>query len=163
MSSSGILQHVALLRSEVLKGRIASIIRETIIDELGTLMLRLLVISNVVPSLPILVTLMMEEICSFITSILTRSSWNNNQGDGSLNLKLYYNRRSVGQSGLVLSHHLGIAINFSLTSTEIVFRQLRVSYYGEACKLQLLLGLASAAFLKFESFGIHDHISLPQF
>jgi hypothetical protein len=53
---------------------------------------------------------------------------------------------------------------------EITFRQLGVCYYGLAslstgrvCNLQLLLSLASAVFLGFQSRGNHDHILLFQF
>jgi hypothetical protein len=53
--------------------------------------LRLLVIANVVPSSPILVTLMMEPICSSGTSILTKATWHNIQEDGILHIyKLFY-------------------------------------------------------------------------
>jgi hypothetical protein len=64
-----------------------------------------------------------------------------------------YDRRSLGQYVLVSSTHLGPAT---------------VSWYGApslripVCRLQLLLGTASADFLGAESPGSHDHI-LPQF
>jgi hypothetical protein len=41
----------------------------------GTTLLWLLVTANIVPSLPILVTLMMETLCSSETSALTRATW----------------------------------------------------------------------------------------
>jgi hypothetical protein len=53
MSSSGMLQCVALVRT----------------------VLRLLVTANVVPSSLIIVTLMMEAIRSSVTSVLTRATW----------------------------------------------------------------------------------------
>jgi hypothetical protein len=92
------LHHVALVRSDILEEHIASIIRVTIIGELGMLavtsnqstlqrnsnvcmyvvflhsMLQLLVTPNRVPSTPILVTLMMEAIRSSETSALTRAT-----------------------------------------------------------------------------------------
>jgi hypothetical protein len=40
-------------------------------------------------------------------------------------VKLYYDRRSVGQSVLVSGTHLGLATEFFLLSL-IIFRQLRV-------------------------------------
>jgi hypothetical protein len=46
--------------------------------------LRLLVTVNVVPSSPILVTLIMEATCSFKTSVLTRATRRNNPQDGIL-------------------------------------------------------------------------------
>jgi hypothetical protein len=44
--------------------------------------LRLLVTANVVPSLPILVTLMMETVCSFEASVLTRATRRHIPEDG---------------------------------------------------------------------------------
>jgi hypothetical protein len=55
---------VALVRTEVLEEQITTIIRVTRISELG---------ANVVPSSPILVTLMMEVIHSSETSVLVRA------------------------------------------------------------------------------------------
>jgi hypothetical protein len=78
MSSSGMLRRVALVRTDVSEELISSFIRATRIGELGTTLAvtsnrrgdlvflrsvrRLLVTASVVPSSPILVTLMKEEI-----------------------------------------------------------------------------------------------------
>jgi hypothetical protein len=85
MPSCGMLRCVALVRTDVSEERSGSIIRVTIGD-LGTMLAvtrnrhtvffrsvrRLLVTANVVPSLPIVVILMMEELRSSETSVLTR-------------------------------------------------------------------------------------------
>jgi hypothetical protein len=79
-------------------------------------------------------------------------------------IKVYYDRRSVGQSVLVS----GSQPNFLLLSV-IIFRQLRVCSCGapsltrgRVCTFQLLLGIASAVFLGSESRGTHEHY-LPVF
>jgi hypothetical protein len=75
------LRLVALIRSDASEESTASIIRVTRINDLGTLavtsnlrsVLRLLVKAYVVPSSPILVTLMMEGLRSYETSVRTTS------------------------------------------------------------------------------------------
>jgi hypothetical protein len=61
MVSSGMLRHVALVRTDVLEESVR----------------RLLVAASVVPSSPILVTLMKEALGSSETSVLTRATWRN--------------------------------------------------------------------------------------
>jgi hypothetical protein len=80
MPSSGMLPHVALVRTNVSQVRSASIIRVTKSGELGTTLAvffssvrRLPVTANVVPSSPI-VTLMKEALSSSETSVLTRAT-----------------------------------------------------------------------------------------
>jgi hypothetical protein len=63
MPSSGMLRHVALVRTDV--------------SEKHRRVLRLLVTDNIVPSSLILVTLMMEAIRSSATSVLTRATRHN--------------------------------------------------------------------------------------
>jgi hypothetical protein len=87
MPSLGMLHCVALVRPDILKECMASIIRVTKIGEQGTLavtsnqsMLQrnpMLVTANIVPSSLILVTLIMEVIHSSETSVLTRATWHN--------------------------------------------------------------------------------------
>jgi hypothetical protein len=95
MPSSEILRRVALVRTDVSEELSASIIRVTRICELGTSVRRLLVMANVVLSLPILVTLMMEALSSSETSVLTRATRRNIPEDDILhshrreNLKSY--------------------------------------------------------------------------
>jgi hypothetical protein len=75
--------------------------------------------------------------------------------------KLCYDRRSVGQYVLVLSIQLWQIFN--------AVRQLPVCWCGEpsltrgrVCRLQLLLGVASAVTVGSESSRTHEHILLSQ-
>jgi hypothetical protein len=79
--SSGMLRHVALVRTDVSEEPSATFIRVTRIGEIGTTLAltsvflrsvrRLLVTASVVRSSPILVTLMKEALSSSETSVLT--------------------------------------------------------------------------------------------
>jgi hypothetical protein len=77
MASSGMLYRVPLVRTDVSEELSASFIRVTRIGELGTM----LVTASVVPSPPILVTLMKEELSSSETAVLTRATRCNIQED----------------------------------------------------------------------------------
>jgi hypothetical protein len=72
MASFGMLCRVALITTDVSVERSASIIRVRRIGELGTLAIscQMIVMANVVPSSPILVTLMMEAPSSSEMSVL---------------------------------------------------------------------------------------------
>jgi hypothetical protein len=83
MPSSGMLRHVAVVRTDVSEELISSIIRVTRIGELGTTlaitvflrsMLQLQVTANVDPSLAILFKPMMEAMRSSETALLTRAT-----------------------------------------------------------------------------------------
>jgi phage-related holin len=112
MPTYGMLLRVVLIRTDVSEECIASIIRVTIINELGTMftvtknrstlqiniicnVLQLLVTANVVPSSLILFTVMMEAISSCETLVPARATLRNIPEDGILhshrseNLKSY--------------------------------------------------------------------------
>jgi hypothetical protein len=61
------------VRTDVYEELSTSFIRVTRIGELGTT----LAVTSIVPSLPILVTLMKEALSSSETSVLTRATWRN--------------------------------------------------------------------------------------
>jgi hypothetical protein len=79
------LRHVALVRTDVSEELSASIIRVTRIGELGTKLAHQVASYDFVPSSPILVTLMMEELSSSETLVLTRTTRRNILKDDILN------------------------------------------------------------------------------
>jgi hypothetical protein len=93
MVSSGMLRCVTLVRTDVLEEPSASFIRVTRIGKLGTTlaatsnqrgMHQLLVAASVLPSSPILVTLIKEVLGSSETLVLTSATWRNIPEDSIL-------------------------------------------------------------------------------
>jgi hypothetical protein len=77
--------------------------------------------------------------------------------------KLCYDRRSVGQSVLASSTHLGLTTRFLFLSDSCGFFDVGRSLTRErVCRLQLMLVLTSAVILGSESRETRDHILLSQ-
>jgi hypothetical protein len=78
--------------------------------------------------------------------------------------KLFYDRRSVGQSILVSSSNVGPKTRYSLLADSCRFCWCEVPSLirGQVCRLTLLLVFASVVILGSESLKSHDHILLPQ-
>jgi hypothetical protein len=101
MASSGLLRGVVLVRTDVSEELSASFIRVTRVGELGATLAvtrsvrRLLVTACIIPSSPILDTMMKEALRSSETSVLTRATRRNIPEDAILhshrreNLKSY--------------------------------------------------------------------------
>jgi hypothetical protein len=123
---------VAPVRTNFLEECSASIIRVTRIGELemsavtsnrrmlsrNTIcMCRLSVMANIVSSSPILVTLMMEALCSSKTLVLTRPTRHNNPEDGILHSHRHENLKSYTETQLLDTICLIITLEISLLVT----------------------------------------------
>jgi hypothetical protein len=113
------LRRVALARNDISEERNASIIRMTRTGELG-----MLVTANVVPTSPILITLMMKAIGSFETSFITGVTWRNIPEDGirqksrtlkineiSRNIEIEYMNKILPSTDVVTAEYVAMAIN----------------------------------------------------
>jgi hypothetical protein len=85
MASSGMLRHVALVRTDVSEELSISILILVFLHSVR----RLLVTADV-PSSPIPVIVTMEARCSSETSVLTRATWRNIPEDGILRIPSYW-------------------------------------------------------------------------
>jgi hypothetical protein len=106
MPCSRTLRRVALVRTDVLEEsitRISELITTLVVTNIRSMLrkkcyvrsvLRLLVTANIVTSLPILLTLMMEAIRTSETSFHTRVTWRNIPKDGILHGNLRVNLKS---------------------------------------------------------------------
>jgi hypothetical protein len=118
MVSSGMLRRVALVRTDISEELSASFIRVTRIGELGTLAVtsnrhtlrRLLVTASVVPSSPILVTLMKEALSSSEMSVLTRAT-----------------RRNIPEDTILHSHRRGNLKSYKLCRLRTTLSSLFIS------------------------------------
>jgi hypothetical protein len=121
MASSGMLRHVALVRTDVSEELSASFIRTARIGEqihfvFLCSMRQLLVTANIVTSSPFIVTLKKEALSSSETSVLTRATWHNIPEDAILQNYIY-----------IYIYYLHVLI--SLFIYPLKFHKIRIHHY----------------------------------
>jgi hypothetical protein len=121
------LRSVTLVTTEVSEGRIASTIKVTRINELGTMItvitsvIQLLGTVNVVPSSPILVILIMEAICSFENSAATTATRCNIPEDGILRSHRTENLKFYKLTFLQMEAYIYIRVNKNFSDNEVFY------------------------------------------
>jgi hypothetical protein len=146
MVSSGMLHRVTLERTDVSEELSASFIRVTRIGELGTTLAvtsnrrtlrrntssvrRLLVTASVVPSSPILVTLMKKALSSSETSVITRATRRNILEDTIVQQNSHI--QSNTQTNLKLRNTaVGYGFHFKHSSSYLTGNTLRLRYRAQ--------------------------------
>jgi hypothetical protein len=151
------LRHVDLVRTDVSEELSASFIKVTRIIELGTtlavtsnrcmlvflrIVCRLLVTASVVPSSPILVTLVKDALHSTETSVLTRAAWHNIPEDTILHSHCRENLKSYMASVCSLLARLTSSI-----SDQISISWLKLSHVSSMLHCTTYLCLYIVAFM----------------